>query len=106
MTISCTTAPSLEVAGRFSIGTATAIPGRFRRSAEGLDRAVAGICGAMTSRCLARVCLGLLAALALLPATTAVARADGPRLWLTTGDQANLLAEQPSDALGPPAADA
>jgi glucosylceramidase len=60
----------------------------------------------MTLRCLVRVCLALLAALALLPATGAAAHADAPRVWLTTGDGASLLAEQPPEALGQPVADA
>src|SRR5206468_1344719 len=61
-----------------------------------------------------RTILICLAALALLPAATASARPasaataatsahpTAPRAWLTTGDQANLLTEQPPAALGAP----
>src|SRR4051794_11666002 len=46
--------------------------------------------------------LTCLAILALLPAATAFARPPAPRAWLTTGDRASLLAEQPPSALGAP----
>jgi glucosylceramidase len=48
------------------------------------------------------ICLALAAAVAL--AWAAPSPADGPaaRAWLTTGDRASLLAEQPSAALGTP----
>ena len=46
-----------------------------------------------------------LTALGLAPATASAA-ATAPHVWLTTGDQKNLLAEQPDSALGAPRADA
>ncbi len=48
------------------------------------------------------ICLALAAAVAL--AWAASSPADGPaaRAWLTTGDRASLLAEQPAAALGAP----
>jgi glucosylceramidase len=53
-----------------------------------------------------RLCLALWAALVLIAAAGSAASAGGPHVWLTTGDRANLLAQQPDGALGPPAADA
>jgi glucosylceramidase len=60
----------------------------------------------MTPRHSIRLFLALCAALALSAAATGTAHAGTPRVWLTTGDQANLLTEQPAGVLGPPAADA
>jgi glucosylceramidase len=51
---------------------------------------------------LTRCSLACLAVLALLPAAAAPAQPPGPRAWLTTGDRASLLAEQPRSALGAP----
>ena len=57
----------------------------------------------MTPRRRFLICLALLIALAAaLPAGGAAASSPA-RAWLTTGDGANLLAEQPPDALGAPA---
>jgi glucosylceramidase len=53
-----------------------------------------------------RLCLALSAALVLIAAAGSVAYAGGPHVWLTTGDRATLLAEQPGGALGPPVAGA
>jgi glucosylceramidase len=53
-----------------------------------------------------RLCLALSAALVLIAAAGSAAYAGGPHVWLTTGDRANLLAEQPDGALGPPVAGA
>src|SRR3954452_3737550 len=50
-----------------------------------------------------RIALVVLALIAL-AAVPCVASADGPRAWMTTGDQSNLLTEQPSTAFGDPAA--
>ena len=60
----------------------------------------------MTPRRLSPIFLALLLVFAaLLPAGASAA--GGPvRAWLTTGDKASLLAEQPASALGAPAADA
>jgi glucosylceramidase len=49
-----------------------------------------------------RVALISLIVVALLTAAAAGAHPTGPRAWLTTGDQADLLAEQPRGALGAP----
>jgi hypothetical protein len=60
----------------------------------------------MTPRRLSPIWLALLIALvALLPAGAA-AGGSPARAWLTTGDRANLLAEQPAGALGAPMPDA
>src|SRR3954465_15422701 len=40
---------------------------------------------------------------ALVTAWPAAAFADAPRAWMTTGDQKNLLTEQPARAFGDPA---
>jgi glucosylceramidase len=50
-----------------------------------------------------RVLVSLFVLAAVLPAA---ASAHAPRVWLTTGDQANLLTEQPHSALGAPVAGA
>jgi glucosylceramidase len=60
----------------------------------------------MTHTRLKRLCLALSAMLLLIAAACSAAYAGGPHAWLTTGDRANLLAQQPDGALGPPAADA
>src|SRR6266511_140985 len=60
----------------------------------------------MTPRRLSPICLVTLIALAALLPAGASAGGDPPRAWLTTGDRANLLAEQPADALSAPAPDA
>ena len=48
------------------------------------------------------LCLVLVLAAALACAGPSFAHGPGGRAWLTTGDQASLLAEQPADALGAP----
>jgi glucosylceramidase len=56
----------------------------------------------MTPRRMSPICLALVLLLAaLLPAGAAAANAP-VRAWLTTGDKASLLAEQPASALGAP----
>jgi glucosylceramidase len=60
----------------------------------------------MTPRRLSPICLALLIALAALLPAGATADSSPARVWLTTGDRANLLAEQPADALGAPIPDA
>jgi glucosylceramidase len=60
----------------------------------------------MTPRRLSPICLALLIALAALLPAAAPAGGGPARVWLTTGDRASLLAEQPADALGAPAPDA
>jgi glucosylceramidase len=57
----------------------------------------------MTPRRLSPICLALLIALAALLPAGAPAAGGPARAWLTTGDGANLLAEQPADALAAPA---
>jgi glucosylceramidase len=54
-------------------------------------------------RRLAAVVSLLVALVVALPAT---ASAEGPRAWMTTGDQTNLLTEQPATAFGDPVAGA
>jgi glucosylceramidase len=60
----------------------------------------------MTPRRVSPICLALLIALAALLPTGAAGGGSPARAWLTTGDRANLLAEQPADALGTPIRDA
>jgi glucosylceramidase len=48
------------------------------------------------------ICLVLVLAAALACAAPSFAHGPGVRAWLTTGDRASLLAEQPADALGAP----
>jgi hypothetical protein len=60
----------------------------------------------MTPRRLSPICLALLIALAALLPAGAPAAGSPARAWLTTGDGANLLAEQPAGALGAPMPDA
>ena len=57
----------------------------------------------MTPGRLSPICLALLIALAALLPAGAPAAGGPARAWLTTGDGANLLAEQPADALAAPA---
>jgi hypothetical protein len=71
-----------------------------------MDRLAAGIESAMTPRRLFPICLALLIALAALLPAGAPAAASPARAWLTTGDRAYLLAEQPAGALGAPRPDA
>jgi glucosylceramidase len=60
----------------------------------------------MTSRRLSPICLALLIALAALLPAGAPAAGSPARAWLTTGDKANLLTEQPAEALAAPVPDA
>jgi O-glycosyl hydrolase len=60
----------------------------------------------MTPRRLSPICLALLIALAALLPAGAAAGGSPARAWLTTGDRANLLDEQPAGALGAPMPDA
>jgi glucosylceramidase len=60
----------------------------------------------MTPRRSIRLSLVLSALLVLIAAASSAARAGTPHVWLTTGDRASLLAEQPDGALGAPAIDA
>jgi glucosylceramidase len=60
----------------------------------------------MTPRRSIRLFLALCAALALSAAASAAAHGGTPRVWLTTGDRANVLTEQPAGALGPAVGDA
>jgi glucosylceramidase len=53
-----------------------------------------------------RLCAALLASLVLIAGASSAAHAGVPHVWLTTGDRANLLAEQPDGALGPAAPEA
>jgi hypothetical protein len=59
----------------------------------------------MTPRRLSPICLALLIALAALLPAGAPAAGSPARAWLTTGDRANLHAEQPAGALGAPMPD-
>src|SRR5215211_7005155 len=102
MTISCTDGSLGRVGGRFSIGTATATARGFRDLGRGMDRRTAGIRGSYAIN----------APDPDLPCPRRGRRARGgcavarrcpaARAWLTTGDRASLLAEQPAAALGAP----
>ncbi|HMI70428.1 MAG TPA: glycoside hydrolase family 30 beta sandwich domain-containing protein [Solirubrobacteraceae bacterium] len=61
---------------------------------------------AITPRRLFPICPALLIALAALLSAGAPATGSPARAWLTTGDRANLLDEQPAGALGAPMPDA
>ena len=60
--------------------------------------------GAGDTHPMRRLFVSLLAVLALTASPAAASHA--PRAWMTTGDQANLLTEQPRSAIAPPVAGA